>query len=185
MESIRERKQLQVEDIIIRLAEEKDFSDIVALDREIFPGSPINPTTALQCIFMQRSYVAVTPTGNVVIGYILANMGEIKEAKVVEISAFGVAEKLQNQGIGSCLLERVINDSFSWSDDAVMLHTNVENKSISLYHSVGFRVVKLVEDYYEGEHLWLNGASKDAYIMMKPFIPFEYLQLKLEGAKTK
>ena len=170
--------------VTIRLATDDDAIDIARLDTFIFPGLQTfddTVTQVLELLFLQRSHVAVQNSngGPQIVGYIVVNTGTAVPAMTVtavEIASFAVDPSYRNRGIGKMLFDVVLAECVSYEVDFVRLHVNVENRAVRLYHSLGFRFVKTINEYYETEdaalarpQLWLEGLSKDAYVMVKTF----------------
>ena len=67
-----------------------------------------------------------------------------------EICNFNVLEKYQNKGIGTKLLQYVI-DNLNNKVDNITLEVKIDNKAVNLYKKFGFKTVAKRNNYYEYE----------------------------------
>lgn len=68
----------------------------------------------------------------------------------IEIASFNVLDVFQNNGIGSKLLENLIN-SFDKKVKNITLEVKKDNeKAIYLYHKYGFKDMAIRKGYYDG-----------------------------------
>lgn len=78
-----------------------------------------------------------------------------------QITTLGVDKKFQDRGIGSKLLEYVINYADQQACEVISLEVRVSNdKAIMLYEKAGFINVNIRKGYYQDN-------NEDAYLMVK------------------
>lgn len=67
----------------------------------------------------------------------------------IEIANFNVLDKYQHQGIGTKLLEYLIN-KYTGKVNNITLEVRCDNKAINLYQKWGFKKTAIRKDYYNG-----------------------------------
>jgi len=73
------------------------------------------------------------------------------DGETLEILNFCVDEKYQRKGIGSMLLDEVINMAKEKGGRHVILEVNQTNeKGVSFYYKKGFKVISVRRGYYKG-----------------------------------
>lgn len=103
----------------------------------------------------------VAKVENEIVGYIVCWLSE----STAHIHNISVKKNYQNLGVGSRLLEYLLNRLLCLNINTVVLEVRVSNlKAISLYKKFGFIEVKVKEKFYPD--------SEDALLMMK------YLNIK-------
>jgi ribosomal-protein-alanine N-acetyltransferase len=104
--------------------------------------------------YIRKFYVAVKE--NKIVGYIVCWLSD-KTAHIYNIS---VKKEVQNQGIGSCLLEYLLEELKKDGFKTVVLEVRKSNsKAINLYKKFGFAEVKVLPKFYPD--------GKDAIFMIK------------------
>jgi len=97
--------------------------------------------------YIRKFYVAVKE--NKIVGYIVCWLSD-KTAHIYNIS---IKKEVQNQGIGSCLLEYLLEELKKDGFKTVVLEVRKSNsKAINLYKKFGFAEVKVLPKFYpDGE----------------------------------
>lgn len=103
---------------------------------------------------IRKFYVA--KFGKEVVGYIVCWLSD----KTAHIHNISVKKEYQNLGIGSKLLEYLLNELSALEIHTVVLEVRVSNyKAISLYKKFGFIEVEIKKGFYQDK--------EDAILMMK------------------
>lgn len=132
-------------EITIRLINNDDIEHIRKIAENNFTLGEIPSIYMIEYIIeIEGGYVAIH--NNIVIGYIfyLYHDSDInKNESVPTIASIAVSKDYQNMGIGKFLIRSVIKDNTSY------LHVRTDNIiAYNMYYKVGFKVIKVLPDYY-------------------------------------
>lgn len=131
--------------IKFRDATEADIADIVRVDHESFPNTPILPDAMLARLHDDRYELAVAVAGKQIAGFYCI---EKPEEGVGWISIIAVAEAFRGRGIGRALTMRAAKRLFALGATDAGLSTDSDNAAaIRLYVSLGFKQDRAGRDY--------------------------------------
>ena len=103
------------------------------------------------------SYNYVVEEHNEIVGYV----GLWIMYDQSQITTIGVHPTYQKKGIGSMMMDKMVEESLDHHCTTMSLEVRISNeKAISLYKKKGFEIVALRKNYYEDNH-------EDAYLMIK------------------
>lgn len=112
---------------------------------------PVSYSIIEYVIFLNSSnkIIFVSEYQNVIVGYILC---EIKnDTRLIHVMSFAVLPKCRQHGIGTKLMNKVIEYAKSINYQSVSLFVHVENiKGISFYKKNGFLIVETLLNFYNG-----------------------------------
>lgn len=115
--------------ITIRVLRPEELEDALDVIAEVFPD--VDPNMS------EDDIVLLAESGGRPVGFAHA----FEEEKRIMLQGIGVEESARGQGIGTMLLERML-EIFSRSDKPMVLRTKLDNPAIELYHNFGFKVKK-------------------------------------------
>jgi ribosomal protein S18 acetylase RimI-like enzyme len=143
-------------DIVVRNAYYNDLSSIQQCNMKNLPIY-YNIYDYYLFLFQSNQYKLIVATiDNNIVGYLL---GEYQD-KNFHILSIAVNPNYRRMSIGTKLIRYIIQNT---NKESITLFVHVNNKSaISFYMKNGFTVIKLLDNYYNGQ---LNDTSQDAYIM--------------------
>ncbi len=113
--------------ITIRVLEPEEIEDALDVIAAVFPD--IDPDIC------EEDVVLLAEHRGRAVGFCHA----VEEDRRVVLQGLGVEESARGQGIGTALMEKLI-EVFSGSDKPMVLHTNLGNSAMELYHHYGFRI---------------------------------------------
>ncbi len=127
---------------------EKELSDILKLERELFED-PYSEETLRKELKLPFSLGLTAKLDGEVAGYCLAWLiGE-----TCEIHRIGVKRELQGMGIGRELLKTLFKIARERGAKEAILEVNEKNyRAISLYKHLGFSKVSERKNYYRNDH---------------------------------
>ncbi len=138
--------------ITIRKMSEADLDRVMEIERKSFPN-PWRRSFFLSDIHRPDAFCIVAENDGDVVGYLVAWGG-----KEVHIANIAVAKELRNQGVGSRLMQEVLQFAKSQSAINVFLEVRVSNINAQrFYRRFGFVPTYVRKGYYE------NG--EDAIVM--------------------
>lgn len=142
---------------MIRLLDEADLEEVLTLDAGAFQPN-----------WNRSMFISELHDNPFAHLYVL-----IKESKIcafidfwitfetAQLANIAVAKDYQNQGLGSALMEKMIQICNKEMCDNITLEVHINNqKAISLYEQYGFMKASLRKGYYED--------GSDAHLMIKP-----------------
>lgn len=111
-----------------------------------------------------------------IVGYVLSKLSSLEETAMVHITSICVSKEFRNRGIGTALMQSVINciQERYKGDDEMMetcrlsLYVRVSNKeAIGFYeHKFGFRKLYMQDNYYgDGESAYEMGLALSEHTM--------------------
>lgn len=157
---------------LIRKAEERDLPAVIYINRSELPEN--YPYSFFEYVLRNNpTLFYVADVNGKIVGYVMAQLEEggryilltsmpeiFKEGKVVHLLSIAVLKDYQGRGIGSLLLQRIIESARKLGARRIYLEVRVSNERAQrLYKKFGFRVFARLSTYYmDGE---------DAYLMVK------------------
>ncbi|MFA7092054.1 MAG: N-acetyltransferase [Arcobacteraceae bacterium] len=137
---------------MINLATLNDLNHLYALEQEIFPNDSFALSKASLKYHLKRNTLYKIEIENCIAGYILW----LNRKRYCRLYSLAVSKKFQNQGLAKKLLEYSLKH-LEWQ--SFSLEVKVSNLgAIKLYEKFGFKVKKVLKNYYENE---------DGYLMEK------------------
>lgn len=131
---------------MIVLATLTDVKEIVALEENSLKET-LGEEMITSLIQNELTRVYVYKEDNKIIGYI----SYLFDGAVVEIYNLAVLDKYQGQGIGTKILDYVVN-IFKNDDVSYILEVRVSNyKAINLYKKFNFKEIRVRKNYYVSE----------------------------------
>jgi len=115
--------------ITIRMLGPEELEGVLELISGIFPD--VNPDIC------EDDVVLVAESGGKTVGFAHA----VEDERRVVLHGIGVEESARGNGIGSALIERMLQ-IFSGSDKPMVLKTTLSNPALELYNSFGFSIRK-------------------------------------------
>lgn len=131
------------------------LDELESIEKEIFSKSGFNRFSIPIFTSWGRYYLLIKD-GQKTAGVQVIRAYE--EEHSVYIAGFWVKEKMRSKGLGSELLNHVIDRLRNDGIDKLYLTVSPENKeAVEFYKKAGFSIISLHKDYY--------GKSEDRYIM--------------------
>lgn len=142
---------------LVRPAGLEDVEDVAAIEVVAF-SNPWNAQTFRSLIRRNRAQILVAEgDSGEILGYAVAWWVQDQ----AELANLAVKEEHRGRGIGSALLDRVLEDLGERGVDSLFLEVRVSNDgALALYRSRGFVQVALRKDYY-------RSPREDARILLK------------------
>ena len=130
------------------------LNEIIEIEKECFPEK--SQLSKDYLLFLWRKFpegFLVAKEEEKILGYGICQ----KEGKEGVIFSLAVKPKYQGRGIGSKILERLIETLKKEKIEKISLHARKKNeKAINFYQKFGFKIKKEVENYYsDGETAYL------------------------------
>ncbi len=164
-------------DVRIRPLRAKDLDRVVELERELFgPGAWTYGMLVDELAGLGRWYIAAEPVVPFVAGpQPPAGYGGLWfDGEVTQIMTIGVASEYQHHGIGSALLNAMIERSLDLGARAVLLEVRVDNAAaLGMYDKYGFKTLRVRKRYYQPEDV-------DAYTMSLDLAPLRCARAPIE-----
>lgn len=130
---------------MITLATPDDVNLLYALEQETFPNDSFALSKVSMKYHLKRNIIYKIEVDNRIAGYILW----LKRKKYFRLYSLAISKKFQNQGLAKKLLEYSLKHLESQSFSLEVKVSNVP--AIRLYEKFGFKVKKVLENYYENE----------------------------------
>ena len=144
-----------MQSVIIRDYVNKDFKEILEIDRETF--SPRNPAYDVYVYLTYGSDLLVADTGSKIAGYIVTMDVDEFTGKII---AFAVKKEFRGMGIGKMLLSEAIKRLEGRGKRKITLEVRVSNvPAQNLYKKFGFEIIDVIHGYYSD--------GEDAYLMVR------------------
>ena len=142
----------------IRDALKSDIQALLSIEQDVFQGEAWSYDvfeSEFELLNSSRIY-KVIEVGQEVVGY----FGLAIVDGVVDITTIAVQRKFQHHGLGTLMMDEIIEISKHHKAQKIMLEVKPENlAAIRLYQKYDFEVIGLRRNYY--------GPSKDALTMQK------------------
>ncbi|WP_307056099.1 GNAT family N-acetyltransferase [Streptomyces achromogenes] len=120
----------------VRTALEQDMSDIVLLDREVFPDLPYPYFVLRQLLDAFKEHMFVVHDGDRLCGYVLATPPSEGQSWILTL---GVAPGMRHRGLGRQLMREALDRLRAEGARTARLGVRPENvTAIRLYISLGF-----------------------------------------------
>ncbi len=117
--------------------------------------------------YVNESEIYTASLNNEVVGVCVLT---VESGAEIEVRNLAVIPEYQNKGIGRKLLNHAIEISKSRDLPLKICTANTSQKQVSLYKSVGFNVVNVVEGYFlekYAEPLYENGSRCTDLVVLK------------------
>jgi len=126
-----------------------DVPRVAELERRLFgPSAWSEPMIAGELHAPGRWYLAAAEGQDTLVGY----AGLWFDGDAGQVMTIGVAPTLQRQGIGTLLLEALVDRSRQLGASAVLLEVRVDNApAMALYERFGFTILSRRRRYYQPE----------------------------------
>ncbi|MDD8048486.1 MAG: ribosomal protein S18-alanine N-acetyltransferase [Thomasclavelia sp.] len=142
--------------MLVREVNEDDLEDIVLIDNENFNSNWSKDIYLYELNNNPFSYYLLAEEDNRIIGFI----GSYFLGDQIQISRIAVAKDFQRKGIGSILINKIIEESIN-NNCSINLEVRTSNaKAINLYEKHGFKKVSTRKNYY-------SDTGEDAYLYVK------------------
>ena len=143
--------------MMLRLFQEEDLQDLIALDKEVFISSWNEEMFLYEYKNNPFAKLYVLVDQNQILGYIdYWLLGD-----QCQLSRIAISNKFQKKGYGSILMNQCIKDSQELGCRNINLEVRVSNqKAIYFYQHFGFVVATVRKQYY-------SDTNEDAYLMIK------------------
>jgi len=97
--------------------------------------------------FLKHKKLWVVEINHKIVGYFIL----ICYKKTIRIYSVAVLSKYRNKGIGSKILDFIVKFGKFLKKERIILEVRISNKSIRFYKKFGFKIKKLLKNYYENE----------------------------------
>ncbi len=165
--------------VLIRALNEQDRDELVAFFRQVpaedvqfckkdikspgFVDYLLNPENALRSI----SLVAVDTATHQIVANLNLLKGQRADLHVGEIQQIMVSRSIQGLGLGSLILDRLVDlareDHLHWLKAEVAIELK---NVVKAFQARGFQIKTILEDYYVDA----QGATHDVALMMRPLL---------------
>lgn len=137
---------------MIKKAKKENLKDLYDLEKKVFQNDPFELTKSAFRYHILKNNLYIFEKDEKIVGYILW----LERKDYFRLYSLAVDSSFQGLGIASKLLEysfeKLKNKNFS-------LEVKTKNiKAIKLYEKYGFKIKKVLKDYYE---------DSDGYLMIK------------------
>lgn len=151
MSSARTGRNQLPRELEIRPIQEKDYGAVAALSQELFPYFCVNEERVRRRSKKGACYLVAELAGSVIGFADFYTKGD--EARLMGV---GVALQQRNQGIGTALLEAVLQSARQQGMRRIKLIVQQENaEAVALYLDNGFGIRKALKKTIEGKPLCL------------------------------
>ncbi|MDR0831575.1 MAG: tRNA (adenosine(37)-N6)-threonylcarbamoyltransferase complex dimerization subunit type 1 TsaB [Bacillales bacterium] len=138
-----------------------DIKDIAKLEESLFK-TPRGEKELNELLNSEFSTFYVLSNSNDILAY----YGFYYVDTLLMIITFGVKKEEQNKGLGTILLNKIIENAITLNASVIDLEVRVSNKkALSLYQKTGFKILRTIKNYYENEdgyHMQLQ-IGQDKY----------------------
>lgn len=139
--------------MIIRTMNVEDLDQICQIETAIFSHPWSRESFESSMLDPHNQYLVVEIEGKI-LGY-CGLWGVLEEGQITNVA---VRDEYRNQGIGKCMLEKLLVVGRGMGLTTFTLEVRVSNSSaIQLYHSLGFQDVGIRKNFYESpiEDAWI------------------------------
>lgn len=134
-----------MEQIVVRLMEEKDIPQLVDIEKECF-SMPWSEKAFKDSYELSYTHFLVAEVGGNVAGYV----GVYRVGDEADITNVAVSSIYRRKGIGKSLLRELISYSQKQNILAITLEVRDSNAgAIALYEQMGFNKVGIRKNFYE------------------------------------
>ncbi|MEM3341082.1 MAG: N-acetyltransferase [Thermoplasmata archaeon] len=154
---------IDVDAVKIRAATTLDLDRIMEIEESCFPGELAYKKKQMKYLVLRANCVTLVETSNNIIrGFVMVLYRS--GSSVGGIETIDVDPQFRGLGVGKRLLEAAEDDMRRRRMVQSRLEVAVTNyPAIKLYEKAGYKIVKLMKDYYRFEH----DGSRDAYRLIK------------------
>jgi len=129
-----------------------DFDRLCEISDQAYTGDEVPPRDVMKdMVNVCDIFLAKTPAdyplyaeANMIIGFAL-----VRTSGNPYIWSIAVAEDFQGRGVGGNLLREIIRKYTLQKERQITLHVHEDNPAQKLYFDYGFRVRRVVENYYD------------------------------------
>lgn len=145
--------------IDIRFVSPADFEDLVKLENEIFGSQAWSASAMLADLEAVHTQYLVAFKDTELVGY--AGLSSPAGSFQADINTIAVAESYRNQGLGTEIMQRLVEMATKSGAEQMFLDVRADNNSaIELYKKFGFEQIDTRKGYYKPEGV-------DALVMRK------------------
>lgn len=147
---------------LLRPLRVSDVARVAALERQLFgPSAWSEAMIRAELGGPARLYLGADDDSAVLVGY----AGLWFDGEDAQVMTIGVAPSAQRRGIGSALLQALVDHARELGAQTVLLEVRVDNEAaVALYERFGFAVLSRRRRYYQPEDV-------DAWTMCLPLEP--------------
>ncbi len=127
-------------------ANKKDLEQIVFIEKVSFNDYDRFSKRVFK-YFLQKNRIWIVSIDNKIVGYFIL----ICYKKSIRIYSIAILPEFRNKGIGEYILKFIIKLAKFLKKEKILLEVRISNRSKNLYQREGFKVIKLLKDYYENE----------------------------------
>ena len=150
------RHSMSEPEISIRKVQKKDYKKVIKISIDSFPEEDAEEIIT-RLFEIEHFYVAELGEEDVVVGFVAFGIYSIKTTHIMILA---VESAYRRKGIGSKLLERVVEITEMLPINLIRLEVRLTNTSaITFYEEYGFKITGTIEQYYDD--------LADAYLMTR------------------
>ncbi len=138
--------------MIIKDVSNKDIEEISSLEEKIFGIDAFSTDLLKKLLKNKLLFIKLVDETEKILGFSISIEGVKNRANIINLL---IREEYQHQGLGSFLLKRTLKEIKNKNKfKSIILNVKIDNDiAIHLYQKYGFKVIKIIENYYE------SGAS--------------------------
>ncbi len=140
--------------MIIKDVTNKDIEEISYLEEKIFGIDAFSTDLLKKLLNNKLLFIKLVNETEKILGFSISIEGSKNQANIIN---FLIIEEYQHQGLGSFLLKRTLKEIKNKNKfKSIILNVKIDNDvAIHLYEKYGFKVIKIIDNYYE------SGASSN------------------------
>lgn len=140
--------------MIIKDVTNKDIEEISYLEEKIFGIDAFSTDLLKKLLNNKLLFIKLVNETEKILGFSISMEGSKNQANIIN---FLIREEYQHQGLGSFLLKRTLKEIKNKNKfKSIILNVKTDNDvAIHLYEKYGFKVIKIIDNYYE------SGASSN------------------------
>lgn len=140
--------------MIIKDVTNKDIEEISYLEGKIFGIDAFSMDLLKKLLKNKLLFIKLVNETEKILGFSISIEGSKNQANIIN---FLIIEEYQHQGLGSILLKRTLKEIKKKNKfKSIILNVKTDNDvAIHLYQKYGFKVIKIIDNYYE------SGASSN------------------------
>lgn len=150
-----ERTQGKGLEVQIRWLIRRDMADVLRIEQSCFE-QPWTEEEFLCCLRQRNCIGMVAEADHEILGFMIY---ELHKAKL-RILNFAVSSSAQRQGVGTCMVQRLIDKLSQQRRKEILLDVRETNLAAQMfYKKQGFRAVHVLRQHYDD-------TTEDAYVML-------------------
>ncbi len=140
--------------MIIKDVTNKDIEEISSLEEKIFGIDAFSKDLLKKLLKNKLLFIKLVDETEKILGFAISIEGVKNRANIINLL---IREEYQHQGLGSLLLKRTLKEIKNKNKfKSIILNVKTDNDvAIHLYQKYGFKVIKIINNYYE------SGASSN------------------------